>query len=135
MTCSLLQNEPGLPGIAHNCFLYLQCAGISPILEPYGNPLFLSGTPQSLFSGFQPNPVWSPIVGSKAGFHNPLPGDHAAKLGPRNEVEDTWVEEHFARILETSLDRRGDAAGVIIGLAGALESHANDIRLDFQDIH
>ena len=105
-------------------------AGPSMGQERYGNPLYLGSvapSPVPMFPGFQSNPIWSPAAGSPAGFQTPFPslGGHQPTVADSNDM---WVEEHFARILESSVDRRVDAVGVLTGLAGALESRAHELR-------
>ena len=105
-----------------------QYAGPSTGHEHYGNPLFQGPNPISpspMFPGFQANPVWSPAFQPGPSFRTPEP---AAERPQLLDLGDTWVEEHFATILENSLTRRGDTVGVLMGLAGALENRANELR-------
>lgn len=97
--------------------------------ERYGNPLYLgaAATPLTMFPGFQNNPIWSPAANVHLGFQTPHPSS-SSQQGRSSNLEDMWVDEHFATILENSLSQRGDVVGVLTGLAGALESRANELR-------
>lgn len=110
--------------------MYVASAGPLAGQGQYGNPLFqgtMPASPSPMFPGFRTNPVWSPAVNAQPTFHTP---HAAARPDPVLPVDtgDMWVEEHFATILESSLNRRGDVVGLLMGLAGALESRANDLR-------